>query len=161
MKTLHPELQALLDRMIDHLAAQKARAVDPSAGVCRYRTQDGLMCAVGCLIPDDDYHDDIEGDLSPMFDPENYDTSWQAAGDHLLSLAPSIPPHALEQFLSLVQAYHDTDGQSNLYAGYVRLAATCNYTMAMAEAAPGKLRERIAADLAGLIDQCVVPEWFV
>lgn len=161
MKTLHPELQALLDRMIDHLATQKARAVDPISGVCRYRTRDGLMCAVGCLIDDDDYDDDIEGDLAPMFDPENQDTPWQEVGNRLISLAPSISRHALEQFLSLVQAYHDTKGNADLYSGFIALAATCNYTRAMSEAEPGQLRERIAADLASLIGRCTSQEWFV
>jgi len=30
-------------------------------GTCKYKTSDGLKCAVGCLIPDDKYTSSIEG----------------------------------------------------------------------------------------------------
>jgi hypothetical protein len=161
MRTLHPELQALLDRMADHLATQKARAVEPKSGVCRYRAEGGLMCAVGCLIPAELYDSDIEGDLAPLFDPENDNTPWQAAGDYLQSLTPSIAVDCLEQFLTLVQAYHDTDFQSGMHSHYARLAAKCNYTIALQDAKPDSLRKRIASDLASLIDQHNEPGWFV
>ena len=47
----------------DHLTQQRRQASTPG-GTCCYRTnRDGrtLMCAVGCLIPDDKYSDQFEG----------------------------------------------------------------------------------------------------
>lgn len=28
---------------------------------CQYRSTEGLKCAIGCLIPDEEYRDDLEG----------------------------------------------------------------------------------------------------
>lgn len=47
----------------DHLTQQRRQASTPG-GTCCYRTErDGrtLMCAVGCLIPDDKYSEEFEG----------------------------------------------------------------------------------------------------
>jgi len=47
----------------DHLIKQRAQA-STSGGTCRYRAERNgrtLMCAVGCLIPDERYSGDIEG----------------------------------------------------------------------------------------------------
>ena len=41
-----------------HLLTQKKKSAD---FFCRYRTTDGLMCAVGCFIPDELYDPGIEG----------------------------------------------------------------------------------------------------
>tara|TARA_B110000908_G_C9828683_1_gene260374 strand:+ start:44 stop:403 length:360 start_codon:yes stop_codon:yes gene_type:complete len=47
-----------------HLLKQGKRSED-GTGVagnnCVYRSSDGLMCAVGCLIPDDQYYSGLEG----------------------------------------------------------------------------------------------------
>ena len=32
-------------------------------GSCRYKTPDGLKCAVGCLIPDELYNEKMEGSM--------------------------------------------------------------------------------------------------
>lgn len=47
--------QEAFDRVSVHLIAQNERAVDVDGHTCRLRTVDGLKCAVGCLIPDEDY----------------------------------------------------------------------------------------------------------
>lgn len=52
-------LQEILDTVVDHLLAQGKQSV--VAGVCRYRSKDGLSCAVGCLIKDEFYVDSMEG----------------------------------------------------------------------------------------------------
>lgn len=46
------------DKIEQHLTQQKSRAATPG-GSCQYRTEDGLMCAVGCLIADADYNADM------------------------------------------------------------------------------------------------------
>lgn len=58
--------QEIFDTVARHLLTQKARSeclIDfdgEMAKGCAYRTPDGLMCAVGCLIPDDLYDPIIE-----------------------------------------------------------------------------------------------------
>lgn len=56
-KTPHPHLIALSERIRDHLLAQQARAYE---GRCRYRTESGLMCAIGSQIDDDDYRPEFD-----------------------------------------------------------------------------------------------------
>ena len=52
--------QEAFDKMVAHLRKQGKPARDVN-GVCRYRTKDGLMCAVGCLLTDDEYKRGMEG----------------------------------------------------------------------------------------------------
>lgn len=54
-------LQEIFDRVALHLLTQGTAAVDPGRGMCKYRTDAGLKCAVGGLIPDDLYDPRIEG----------------------------------------------------------------------------------------------------
>lgn len=51
--------QEVFDTIAAHLLKQLEVAQE--GGLCRYRTEDGLKCAAGCLIPDDLYNDRIEG----------------------------------------------------------------------------------------------------
>ena len=63
--------QEIYDKVCAHLAQQKVRATESLNGSffiqcnlrwrgCRYRTSNGLKCAIGCLIPDDLYSSDME-----------------------------------------------------------------------------------------------------
>ena len=61
-------IQDIFDKSSRHLLNQAARAVEKEKsggmlvnGACRYRSSDGLMCAVGCLIPDELYDPSFEG----------------------------------------------------------------------------------------------------
>ena len=58
------EPQVIFDRVTKHLLAQNERSQlkDPEGLqiTCAYRGVDGLMCAVGCLIPDDLYRVEME-----------------------------------------------------------------------------------------------------
>lgn len=51
--------QEAYDKTCDHLAQQKTRAMQPSLGGaterCAYRSENGLMCAVGCHLPDGEW----------------------------------------------------------------------------------------------------------
>ena len=51
--------QEAFDKMVAHLRKQGQKAKEN--GTCRYRTKDGLMCAVGCLITDAEYKPGMEG----------------------------------------------------------------------------------------------------
>jgi hypothetical protein len=52
--------QEIFDTVAKHLFKQGKRAWRDTKG-CEYRSEDGSMCAVGCLIPDDLYHPSMEG----------------------------------------------------------------------------------------------------
>jgi hypothetical protein len=52
--------QEIFDTVVAHLRQQRCKAVDVD-GNCRYRTEDGKKCAVGCLIQDDEYYEWMEG----------------------------------------------------------------------------------------------------
>ena len=65
-ETSRSHLQYLYSRVRRHLLTQgkQARAVIArfdSDNECVYRSPDGLMCAVGCLIPPDKYDPSFEG----------------------------------------------------------------------------------------------------
>ena len=55
--------QEIFDIVRDHLLKQNAKAQNPASlgGQCRYRGPDGLQCAVGCLITDEEYNPEMEG----------------------------------------------------------------------------------------------------
>jgi hypothetical protein len=51
--------QEIFDKVVHHLLTQGKPALE--GGSCRYRTADGLKCAIGCLITDDAYDASLEG----------------------------------------------------------------------------------------------------
>jgi hypothetical protein len=53
-------LQEIYSTVRTHLLTQNDKALGP-LGACVYRTADGRRCAVGCLIPDDIYEPELEG----------------------------------------------------------------------------------------------------
>lgn len=54
-----PTKQETYDTIVAHLRKQGRKATDDH-GMCCYRADDGLKCAVGCLIPDDLYDEGME-----------------------------------------------------------------------------------------------------
>lgn len=58
--------QEIFDKVSKHLVEQNRQCgVFAVSGIgaieCLYRDKKGLACAIGCLIPDDKYHQDMEG----------------------------------------------------------------------------------------------------
>lgn len=53
--------QETFDIVVNHLRQQGEKGVDESLGTCVYRGPNGLMCAAGVLIRDDQYSSDMEG----------------------------------------------------------------------------------------------------
>jgi hypothetical protein len=51
--------QEIYDFVVDALIAQGEQSMSPLTGVCQYRTN-GLKCAVGMLISDEDYNSGME-----------------------------------------------------------------------------------------------------
>lgn len=61
MKTL----QETFDKIVDHLRKQNSKSLmkAPRDDACAYRSQDGKMCAVGCLIEDEFYDPSLEENI--------------------------------------------------------------------------------------------------
>lgn len=51
----------IFEKVRDHLLKQNALSKDEFDGRCLYRSENGLKCAIGCLISDEDYRDSFEG----------------------------------------------------------------------------------------------------
>jgi len=52
--------QEVYDKVKAHLLSQNRKSLDAN-GDCAYRGENGAMCAIGVLIPDDMYHVGLEG----------------------------------------------------------------------------------------------------
>ena len=59
--------QEAFDKIVARLIDGTGRADDGEGG-CMYRAPNGLSCAVGCLIPDDEYDEGIEGEYVHALD---------------------------------------------------------------------------------------------
>ena len=86
MKTL----QETFNRVAKHLLTQNEKAVN-SQGNCQYR-QEKLKCAIGCLIPDSEYHTYLEDQAC---------TSGSSIGILMEKLGYNI------KFLQKLQGIHD------------------------------------------------------
>ena len=51
--------QEMFDKVCAHLLTQLSTSLDDT-GTCLYRGPDGKKCAIGCLIPDELYTEDLE-----------------------------------------------------------------------------------------------------
>ena len=51
--------QEVYSQVRKHLLTQKMKSIEEGKG-CVYRGPDGLMCAAGCLISDEEYREDME-----------------------------------------------------------------------------------------------------
>ena len=87
--------QELFDRIIDHFIKQGRRAMSGNED-CMYRTPNGDMCAIGCLIADEVYNIDLEHKGAKHSDIKN---ALRASGIEVLDY-PS-------NFLSDMQRAHD------------------------------------------------------
>lgn len=84
--------QQIFDQVARHLLKQKVRAYDEENEKCQYRTSNGLMCAAGCLIADDEY--------DPQYDRTG---SWSAVVDRHQEV-----PEAHRGLIDALQTLHDT-----------------------------------------------------
>ena len=53
-------IKQIIDKVENHLLKQNAKSVN-SGDSCRYRGDNGMSCAIGCLISDEMYDPSIEG----------------------------------------------------------------------------------------------------
>lgn len=60
--------QEVFDRVASHLIKQNKKSRESSIGPCVYRTPQGLSCAVGCLISEEDYDNRVEATvITPIY----------------------------------------------------------------------------------------------
>ena len=52
--------QEVFNKVAEHLLTQKTTSFDEDIDCCAYRAPDGKMCAVGCLISDEEYKPEFE-----------------------------------------------------------------------------------------------------
>jgi len=53
--------QEILDKVANHLLIQNEKAWNENEHSCAYLDPEGRKCAVGCLIPDEQYSKELEG----------------------------------------------------------------------------------------------------
>ena len=94
--------QQIFDQVATHLLTQKKQSATVTGG-CKYR-HNGLMCAAGCLIADDEYRESLEN------------SSWLK-----LSNAGQVP-EAHKGFIHSLQRIHDSKFSSNWFHCLEQLA---------------------------------------
>lgn len=97
--------QTTLEKVVRHMFKQ-GKPAQNQFGECVYRGPEGTMCAVGCLIPDDQYRPEM--DLSTNLLEEPLGTSVSSVRKRF----PDVPFFAQmtnydEEFLSKLQNIHD------------------------------------------------------
>lgn len=116
--------QEIFDTVVMHLYNQGQQSAvydDWARASCRYRTPEGLKCAVGCLIPDKDYNTDMEGTRVPglLIDNIKLHTLFvrnmdllmdlQSAHDNRCHWDKEGPTIFLYNALTLIAKQHDLD----------------------------------------------------
>ena len=87
----------IFDRVKAHLLTQRKKAIDET-GDCVYLADNGLQCAVGCLIAPDEYSKEMEG--LPVYELDKINPSFKN-----FDLGNSEQSTILE----LLQAIHDSN----------------------------------------------------
>lgn len=88
--------QNILNQVWEHLIEQNAACKDEITDKCLYRSPDGLKCAVGCLIADDEYEDWMDNT------DEDEGSGWLAMATRL-----NQPKHRV--LIADLQAVHDSN----------------------------------------------------
>lgn len=94
--------QQVFNQIAKHLLTQGKKSIDGMD--CRYRNREGLKCAAGCLIADDEYSEKFEGG------------SWVAiVNDYLL-------PQAHKNLIFSLQYIHDMKPSSDWNSELTKIA---------------------------------------
>lgn len=100
--------QEVFTKVATHMLTQRKRATDTGPGwesPCRYRTDSGLMCAVGCLVPDAVYDHSMEGQILPGVIDLAYEGS--LPGPLAEFVKTDLEPHL--GLLRTLQQIHDSE----------------------------------------------------
>jgi hypothetical protein len=86
----------VFNHVVEHLRKQGTKSLHPDGGICAYRGRDENMCAVGCLIADDEY-----------------DPAWEGKAIFTIIIENLLPPDLKERvepnmkMLTDLQSLHD------------------------------------------------------
>ncbi len=111
--------QEAFETMVRHLRRQGKRSVRIGAYTCLYRGPNGLRCAVGCLIPDDQYKRSLEG----------------KAASCIANKVPALSDIG-PGLLSEMQSVHDDLDVSQWEEGFKDVAQVFSLTLPPLEEAP-------------------------
>ena len=89
--------QEVFDQVATHLLTQMQKCRKEGTGYCQYRNEEGLKCAAGCLISDEEYDSRMDDNTGQK------GTSWRCLMDN--ELVP-ITKHA--ELIAGLQHIHDS-----------------------------------------------------
>lgn len=112
--------QEAFDTMVRHLRKQGRKSQDDERQTCLYRGPNGLKCAVGALIPDEEYR--------PEWDEKGMSASKIVKCCHALQGVDS-------NLLSIMQTIHDHCSITNWEAHFKSTASNYGLTLPPLEAA--------------------------
>lgn len=118
---LHADAQQLFTTAATHMLQQGKKSTKRHTTSCLYRGPDGLKCAVGVLITDEEYKPEMEEK-----------TVWELCDDDLLP--ERLRPHA--QMLRSLQRIHDDSKVEHWAEGIQSLAAAHGFTFELHETVP-------------------------
>lgn len=95
--------QQIFDKVATHLAAQKFPSRD-NGHACRYRSQSGYSCAVGCLIPDSHYRPEFDSSEQLSATVSQVPDMWDVPREHWISRWATEPE--LTTDIAALQHYH-------------------------------------------------------
>lgn len=106
-------LQSIFDKVAAHLMQQNAQAVNGES--CRYLTDNGLRCAVGCLIDAAHYNPSFEGNCPDWIESSAAMDAKAAFGifnavvtSQQITFVDDTEKHRLCCLLRKLQSVHDT-----------------------------------------------------
>lgn len=106
------QLQLLFNKVALHLKTQSAKAIDGQD--CKYLTDDGRKCAVGCLIDAAHYSPSFEGNIPDAIKSESAQNPDDALGifnavvaSQQITFNDDTEKHKLCHLLRKLQAVHD------------------------------------------------------
>lgn len=98
--------QECLDKIVTHLRSQGEQSL--LQGSCAYRGKDGLMCAVGCLIPDSEYKYAMEGCIVAQLEMfEAWDTNTKILLRELQRVHDFFTPDSWEERFEQIAGRRD------------------------------------------------------
>lgn len=112
LKTLeYATSQQVFDQIVNHLRKQGKPSMDKRGNECLYRGPNGLKCAAGCLIADDEYIPEMDNNPAS-------DTTWQYLVD-----TGVVPPHFSELIIHM-QHLHDGEHPEDWETEFEKAAQT-------------------------------------
>ena len=102
LKTLpQATAQEVFDQVVTHLLTQMKQSKSSPNGICAYRGKNGLKCAAGCLIADDEYTPEMDNP-NPLPNVK-VDSNWAS------QVANGLFPHDHCDLVMKLQRLHDNN----------------------------------------------------